>query len=131
MEVVKFEAQQKISMRDRKMEEAHVCHGWKALTIKNGKMWELVDLRIGCTDGAAYACVWVCTGSGYGVGSGRAGGYGYHRASAAAGAALHNAGVTLSEDINGRGDSAIWEAVQAVGDYLAGGSPVYVVEFYG
>lgn len=48
-------------------------------------------------------------------GRGHAGGYGYHKASAAIGSAIESAGITLSEDINGRGQSAIREAMLAIG----------------
>ena len=46
-----------------------------------------------------YACIWHNNGSG----SGYAGGYGYHKASAAAQAAITSSGIDLSEDIDGRG----------------------------
>ena len=48
-------------------------------------------------------------------GRGHAGGYGYHKSSAAIGSAIESAGITLSEDINGRGQSAIREALLAIG----------------
>ena len=47
-------------------------------------------------------------------GSGSAGGYGYHRPSAAAHEAIHNAGFRLSQAIDGRGDSAITDALCAI-----------------
>ena len=54
-------------------------------------------------------------GTGYHTcGSGSAGGYGYHRASAAAGEAITNAGFKLSESINGAGDTAIEDALCAI-----------------
>ena len=42
---------------------------------------------------------------------GRAGGWGYHKASAAAGSAFISAGIELGESINGCGDDAIKEAL--------------------
>lgn len=59
-----------------------------------------------------YASIWVhnkCAGSGW------AGGYGYHKASAAALEALTNAGIKLDEPISGRGDNAIADALRAIG----------------
>ena len=91
------------------------------------KIREAVILRIYQTDARAYACVWTyCTG--YNSGSGCAGGYGYHRASAAAANAIYNAGFDLSEDIAGRGDSAIREAVKAITEFQFPGCPVFVHE---
>jgi hypothetical protein len=57
-------------------------------------------------------------------GSGRAGGYGYHRPSAAAGEAIRNAGFELLTDegkpcdIGGVGDSAIEQALCAIADAI-------------
>lgn len=56
------------------------------------------------------AIVWV----GGAHGSGGAGGYGYHKQSAAVSAAIASAGFELDQDISGRGDSAISEALCAV-----------------
>lgn len=56
------------------------------------------------------AIVWV----GGAHGSGWAGGYGYHKQSAAVSAAIASAGFELDQDIAGRGDSAITEALCAV-----------------
>lgn len=81
---------------------------------------EAVTLRLYYTDSRAYCCVWLQGGvqvGGYNLwqkGSAYAGGYGYHRGSAAAACALRNAGVKLSESIDGCGDSAIRNAVEAV-----------------
>lgn len=65
-----------------------------------------------------YACLWTYDRRNGNyvsrAGSGWAGGYGYHRPSAAAESAFHNAGIDLDEAIGGRGDSAIKEACMAV-----------------
>ena len=65
-----------------------------------------------------YACLWTYDRrNGNYVsrsGSGWAGGYGYHRPSAAVAEAIHHAGIDLDEDIGGRGDSAIKEACLAI-----------------
>lgn len=65
-----------------------------------------------------YACVWTYDRRNGNyvsrVGSGWAGGYGYHRPSAAAAEAFAHAGIDFDEDIAGRGDSAIREACLAV-----------------
>ena len=61
-----------------------------------------------------YCCVWIRKDHKMRNGSGWAGGYGYHRPSAAAESAFHNAGIDFDGEIGGRGDSAIREACLAV-----------------
>lgn len=86
---------------------------------EKGGMFSAVDLRFYSVgrDGMSpvYACVWI-NGKGQGCtsGGGKASGCGYHKASAAAQAAFESAGVTLSEPIDGRGDTAIEDALKAV-----------------
>lgn len=78
-----------------------------------GEIKEPVTVRIYSTDSRVYACVWV-NASGYRHGSAYAGGYGYHRASAAVGESIKNCGIDLDKDIDGRGDGAIREAIEAI-----------------
>lgn len=63
-----------------------------------------------------YASVWVNDSKNYDStsGHGKAGGGGYHKASAAIGYAIDNAGIKLSQDICGRGDSAIEDVLFAI-----------------
>ncbi len=75
---------------------------------------EAVTLRIYYTEARAYCCVWLHGFDLWQKGAAYAGGYGYHRGSAAAAYALQNVGVKLSESIDGCGDSAIRNAVEAV-----------------
>jgi hypothetical protein len=85
-----------------------------------------VTLRIYWPGSVAHACVWINAGSGlYARGAGRAGGGGYCKASAAAGAALVDAGVTLDQDIDGRGLEAIRGALEAFARWVD--IPRYVV----
>lgn len=89
-----------------------------------------VELRLYGTGNTNFACIWinnekfgqdgeVCT-----HGSGRAGGYGYHRPSAAAGEAIRNAGFELLTDegnpmdIGGVGEQAIEQALCAIADAI-------------
>lgn len=71
-----------------------------------------------------YACLWVTQATEGGLpglcfnGSGSAAGNGYDKPSAAAGEAIRNAGFDLSEDIGGRGESSIKEAVKAMAEAL-------------
>ena len=73
-----------------------------------------VELRIYGTGGSNSACLWVNADPLHTQGSGRAGGCGYHRPSAAAGEAISNAGFALSKGISGVGDSAIESALCAI-----------------
>lgn len=100
--------------------------------FKDGKPKKAVSLRLYCTGERVYCCVWLKgTELLWQSGSAFAGGYGYHKASAAANEALHNAGVTLSESIDGRGDEAIAEAVEAVTLALYPDCTPYVVHAHG
>lgn len=131
MKVKSFKAKQNMSATIREREEKNINRGYKAICIsEDGKLCELVDLRIGQTDTTAYACVWFYS-NGCAYGSGKAGGYGYHRASAAAESAFRAAGMVFDSGFGGCGDSATREAMQAAGEYLSNGIPVHVVEFYG
>ena len=95
---------------------------FSGIVCRNGKMYEAVILRIYRTDSRAYACLWTmgnyawgqADGSLWRSGSGWAGGYGYHKASAAAHAAIKAAGIELSENVHSAGDSAIMNAVEAI-----------------
>ena len=85
-------------------------------TYRKNELHSVVTLRIYGTSAMNYACIWVnsqrkdihCNGSG------SAGGYGYHRPSAAAQVAINNAGFDLSQPIDGVGDSAMRDAVLAL-----------------
>lgn len=79
-----------------------------------------VELRLYGTGNKNYACLWIndTKSNTHISGSGSAGGYGYHRPSAAAWEAINNAGIELSEDIAGRGDGAIESAVKAIAEAL-------------
>lgn len=83
-----------------------------------------VTLRLYSTQARTTACVWVAGG---GRGSGSAGGYGYHRPSAAAQEALNNAGFTFDRRFDGAGDSAIEEAMLAVASAIGVKKPALVV----
>jgi hypothetical protein len=82
-----------------------------------GELSEGVTCRVwmGRSSGASvvYASVWT-HGKAYTSGTGKAGGGGYDKVSAAVGDALESAGIKLDEDINGRGDRATRDALIAV-----------------
>jgi hypothetical protein len=79
-------------------------------------MREVIDCRcyMGRSSSASvvYASIWVHGNNRWWSGSGSAGGYGYHKTSAAIAAAIRSAGITLGEDIGGAGDYAVKEAFE-------------------
>ena len=83
-----------------------------------------VTARIYWGRSRCYCCVWI-HGRHYQQGSAYCGGAGYHKASTAVGLALSSAGVTLSESIDGVGDSAIREALIATAAALGVQDPIY------
>jgi hypothetical protein len=102
--------------------EKHFYRQFTAIAIDGeGHAYDAVTLRLYATDARHYCCLWVGSNCSWSAAlpywlsaSGSAGGYGYHRASAAAAHAIANAGIELDEDINGRGYSAIDDAVRAI-----------------
>lgn len=95
--------------------EKEMVSAWNVVAFRDGEYYEPVTLRTygGRSRNASriYASVWVC---GRYSGHGWAGGWGYHKASAAAHAAIRSAGITLSASIDGGGDSMIEEALGAI-----------------
>ena len=90
------------------------------VVVKKSEIQEVVTIRcyMGRSSSASvvYACIWVRVNGGrYTSGRGQAGGYGYHKISAAIGDAITSAGIKLDQDIDGRGDSSVREAMEAIG----------------
>lgn len=83
-----------------------------------------IDVRL-YGSGSVWTCaVWVRLSDTNGKvmsGTGKAGGGGYHKPSAAFADACRNAGITLKDDVGGRGDGAIIDAVKAIA--VAAGYP--------
>ena len=96
----------------------------------DGSLREIITARFYNTPSRTYACIWVKSPSGmaqdstltiggvYVSGGGYTQRYGYHRASAALQAAINDAGITLSADIDGRGEGAMFDALKAIGHAL-------------
>lgn len=92
----------------------HYIGQYTLLDKNTCEVW--AELRLYATASRHYACFWLFgRENGCISGGAYAGGYGYHRASAAANVAMQRAGITLSANISGVGDSAIRDALQAVG----------------
>lgn len=127
------------SHRDRE-EKNGLAYGFKAVTPRKGKLEDLVEVRVAFTkSGTCYAVAWIYQPPEYcpdgagmrGSGSGSAGGYGYHKGSAAVSAALRSAGLAFNEPFGGRGWEATKEAILAAGRAMVNDAePVYLVEVY-
>lgn len=84
-----------------------------------------------------YACIWVrpcdlrADESAYGFGGGKAGGYGYHKASAALADAISDAGIELDEEISGHGGAAMESAIYAIARANTGKRKFYMVRAHG
>jgi hypothetical protein len=65
-----------------------------------------------------YCCVWIHHAGQYFTGGGRASGHGFHHPSTALENALNDAGITLSQSIDGAGEGAMSDALAAVGGAL-------------
>lgn len=82
----------------------------------NSDLNAVIEARIYATANCHYACVWIHDRK-HNIhlsGAGKAGGYGFHRASEALERALHDAGITLNEHIGGRGEGAMRDALSAI-----------------
>lgn len=86
----------------------------------------IVIARIYIPASVAYCALWISGPNAYGRGAGKAGGHGYHKPSAALQDAISDAGITLRErtnkraTINGVGDSAMVEALEAIARAVTG-----------
>lgn len=100
--------------------ENNFMESFELLTVDNGKIKHLATLRIYGTKAQNYAAIWIHDSKTniWTSGTGSAGGYGYHRPSAAAAEAIKSAGVKLSHSISGRGDRATEEALLSIGKFL-------------
>lgn len=107
---------------------------WTLLAFRNGMFAELVTTRWKMARSGDGASPQHCAVLFFGlpehrVGYAKAGGYGYHKASAAFESACRSAGVTFDKAIGGCGYSAVRDALLALGRTIVGdGVPLTVVE---
>jgi hypothetical protein len=114
------ETTKSLKFRDREL-----IHGYKVLDGRS----VIIDVRLYMSRSSAasvvYCALWI-QASPYGRGAGKAGGYGYDKNSAAVGYAIDDAGITLDKDIDGRGEYAIIEALEAIAQALGAKNPLIV-----
>ena len=88
---------------------------------KDNSMRELIAVKVweGRARSASvkYASIWTFAEP-WTSGRGQAGGYGYCKTSAAVGDAIRSSGIELDSDINGRGESAIRDALKAIAEAM-------------
>jgi len=112
-----------------------LLHAYHVVNLDTASVCIDVRTYVGRSSGSStiYAVAWI-HGSGYGegtwgIGSGKAGGYGYHKESAAISEALGSAGVKLELPIAGSGETAVREALGALAVHL-GAFRYLIVESY-
>ena len=95
---------------------------WQVVTYRDGKFRVVVDCRCwmgrSSSSSVVYSSIWVHGPDVWYSGRGKAGGGGYHKASAAVDSAIESAGITLDQSIHGVGDGAIMEALEAIAEAL-------------
>ncbi len=107
----------------------------RVVVFQDGELHDAVDVRLWMGRAASasthYCSVWARPAPGFQprdwrTGHGKAGGYGYHRASAAMGAAVSAAGFELSAPIEGVGESAMESAALALAAAMGWTGPMRV-----
>ena len=111
MKIESFNPKQGINAKAHRKEK-HFDESYMVVDMATGNV--KIDLRLYSTQSTNYACVWFGNGD-IANGSGKAGGWGYNRTSAAVWAAFNSAGVQIS-DLNGTGK--IVEALELVAKEL-------------
>lgn len=114
--VVSFEPKDAFRSYCRKENKPH--EELAVIATVNGKYETPVMLRCYFTDTRVYSVLWIRSNERYATGTGWAGGYGYHKASAAAQEAIERAGFKMERRIDGVGDEAIRGAVDAIARHL-------------
>lgn len=85
---------------------------------RKGIMQQVIDCRCYRTAKTVRASLHIQAPDFRASGYGKAGGGGYDKTSAAVGAAIRSAGIGLRDNIDGRGDAAIQDALTAIAEYL-------------
>ena len=95
-----------------------LVNSWNVIVNSNDGLKNIITVRcyMGRSANAStmYASIWIYDEKHHASGSGKAGGYGYHKASAAISEAIKSAGIELDKNIAGAGESAIEQALGAI-----------------
>lgn len=121
-------AKEKFTTSHRKENVKTYFNSYKAIILRpEGGYFTAVDVRMYYTGSTMYCCVWYNDGSFiYGSASGKAGGYGYHKGSAAFADALRNSKFSFDEQISGVGETAIVAAIQAMCEVMNLGNAIII-----
>ena len=95
-------------------------HFYKELSIIQSASNTPCRFRFYCSGSVIHCIAWISGREVYGSGYGKAGGYGYCKESAAMQDAINNAGITMSERIDGRGDSLMRSAALGIAKAVTG-----------
>lgn len=138
MKVTAFNRQAEPSIG--KLREKELVRGYYVINLDGDKRYyknnpELIDCRLymgrSSSSSVVYCAIWISCANQYITSKGSAGGYGYHKMSAAVDDALYNAGFKFDEGIDGRGNEAIKEALLAVCEHFGyNRERLYIVESY-
>ncbi len=114
--VLSFTAPKKDGFIDSYRKENKFSEGYCLMT-KEGRT--LADIRIYYHPGfVCYCCAWVKIGDTQYSASDKAGGYGYHKQSAAVFHTLYKMGFRFKESFDGGGNERITDALHAIAHYL-------------
>lgn len=98
--------------------EKEMVQTYNLVAYKKGELREVITVCcwMGRSKSAStvYATIWVRGPDYWTSGHGQAGGYGYHKISAAVGDAIRSAGIELDQSISGVGERAITLAMEAI-----------------
>jgi len=116
-----IKSQKNQNARDLRPEKELVKRFVAVALCPDGSFTEPVDARVYMSRSAngaspVYASVWINdrASNTHISGRGMSSGYGFDKPSAAIGSAIESAGIELSEQIEGRGDSAVRDAITAI-----------------
>ena len=95
-----------------------LIRSWNVIVNSDDGLKNIITVRcyMGRSTNAStvYASIWIYNEKHHTSGTGKAGGYGYHKQSAAIADAIESAEITLNENIAGAGDSVIEQALEAI-----------------
>lgn len=127
MKVKSIEKDKGIKARDRIENAPGLDRAYKVL---DNEFNEIIDCRVYFTRSfnTCTCCLWVHSKGIYLSGSGRAGGYGYDKRSAAIADAVYNAGIILDKHFDGAGDSAAENALMSIAKKVSGKRSVHLIK---
>lgn len=91
---------------------------YNLIALRNNELRKVITVRCWMgrsrTASTVYATIWVQAPDYWVSGHGKAGGYGYHKISAAVADAIRSAGIELDQSISGVGEQGIRAAMEAI-----------------